>query len=408
MTTLQNPRQLRGLGILSKGEGAVVKVHGGLYSVKSQSGQGRYTVSLGRDEQWYCECPDFTGRKADCKHIFAVLFSRKLAAQAEWEAKREEPKGVAFVEGARPPACPGCGSPDLVKDGTRKTQRGAVQRFSCKSCGKWFTPNRGFSRVKHDPRAITACMDLWFSGLSLRKIRAHLKQFYNAEVNPSTVLRWVRKYSALLSSYADQHKAEAGDLWHSDEMTVNIRGEGGRKALEWIWNLMDSKTRFLLACRITKTRFVEDAKAVIEIAQTRAENPRPKAFITDGLQAYMEAARDVFYAPGAPIGNPHLRIPPMRGHDIHPSNNVLERLNGTTRERLKTLRGFGTEEGAKAALDGFRFYYNFVRPHQGLNGMTPAMRAGLPVPSGENRWMAFIEAASAATQQVVKKTENQP
>lgn len=44
------------------------------------------------------------------------------------------------------------------------------------------------------------------------------------------------------------------------------------------------QTRFLLACRITKTRNIKDAEGVIEDAQRRTE-ARPKAFITDGLPA---------------------------------------------------------------------------------------------------------------------------
>lgn len=408
MATLQNPRELRGLGIISQGGDAIVKVSETAYSVKSQSNGGRYAVTVGRTGNWYCECPDFTGRNVNCKHIFAVLFSRKLAAQAEWDARQEAPTPPSPAP-MKPDACPACGSPNVVKDGTRKTQRGEVQRFSCKACGKWFTPDKAFSRMKHDPKAITATMSLWFGGFSLRKITDHLGQFYGVRVNPTTPLRWIRKYSALLASYADQHKAEAGDFWHCDEMTVNIRGEGGRKALEWIWNLMDSKTRFLLACRITKTRFVEDAQAVIEDAQGRTDT-RPMAFITDGLKAYHDAANDAFYDNAAPIRNPHLIIPPVRTQDphLHPGNNILERLNGTTRERLKVMRGFGTKEGAKLAMDGWRAYYNLIRPHQGLQGKTPAEMAGIPLPEGDNRWMALIQAASAAMQQGVEKKSNQP
>ncbi len=412
MTLLQNPRELRGLGILSH-EGAVVKVSESAYSVKSQTNGGRYAVSFSKMAQnWFCECPDFTGRKVNCKHIFAVLFSRKLAAQVEWDAEREVPPPPNPSPTVKPAGCPFCGASGVRQDGVRRTGRGPVQRFECGGCGRKFTPDQAFSKMKTDPKAVTLAMDLWFKGMSIRKIQDTLKQFYGVEVaSTATPLRWIRKYSALLASYADQHKAEAGDFWHSDEMTVNIRGEGGRKALEWIWNLMDSKTRFLLACRITKTRFTEDAQAVIEEAQGRAAKPRPLAFITDGLQSYRDAAMNTLYDVSAPIRNPHLRIPPMRvgPDDVHPSNSILERLNGSARERLKVMRGFGTEEGAKAAMDGWRFFYNYVRPHMGLGGMTPAQAAGLPVPTEGNRWLALIEAAaSPAGKRGVEKGANPP
>ena len=68
---------------------------------------------------------------------------------------------------------------------------------------------------------------------------------------------------------------------------------------------------------------------------------------------------------------------------------------------------------AKATMEGWRFYYNFIRPHQGLGGLTPAQVAGLPVPVEGNRWMALIQSAagtvvSPATQQEVQKERNPP
>lgn len=118
---------------------------------------------------------------------------------------------------------------------------------------------------------------------------------------------------------------------------------------------------------------------------------------------------NTLYDPQMPIRNPHVNVPPMRSHPDypHPSNNLLERLNGTVRERLKVMRGFDGEEGAKATLDAWRTYYNYIRPHQGLDGKTPAEMARIPLSEGKNRWMALIE-AFAAMQQGVKKGSNQP
>lgn len=90
MTAPQNPRELRGLAILSQGPGAVAKVKEGLYTVKSQSGQGRYAVALGRDEQWYCDCPDFTTRNVRCKHVHAVRYYLEI--------QKHHPDGTTTTE----------------------------------------------------------------------------------------------------------------------------------------------------------------------------------------------------------------------------------------------------------------------------------------------------------------------
>ena len=50
------------------------------------------------------------------------------------------------------------------------------------------------------------------------------------------------------------------------------------------------------------------------------------------------------------------------------NNNLVERLNGTVRERDKVMRGFKNEESAQQILEAFRAYYNFIRKHQSLKG----------------------------------------
>jgi hypothetical protein len=47
-----------------------------------------------------------------------------------------------------------------------------------------------------------------------------------------------------------------------------------------------------------------------------------------------------------------------------------------------------------ATLDGQRVYYNHIRPHQGLNGKTPAQAAGLELDLGTNKWESLIKKAS--------------
>ena len=48
-----------------------------------------------------------------------------------------------------------------------------------------------------------------------------------------------------------------------------------------------------------------------------------------------------------------------------------------------------------AILDGQRVYYNHIRPHQGLNGKTPAQAAGLDLDLGVNKWESLIKKAQA-------------
>ncbi|MFI5448932.1 MAG: hypothetical protein ACHQ03_04085 [Candidatus Bathyarchaeia archaeon] len=44
-------------------------------------------------------------------------------------------------------------------------------------------------------------------------------------------------------------------------------------------------------------------------------------------------------------------------------------------------------------ITGYQIYHNFVRPHMGLEGMTPAELAGIKV-EGANKWLTLIQNAS--------------
>ena len=57
-----------------------------------------------------------------------------------------------------------------------------------------------------------------------------------------------------------------------------------------------------------------------------------------------------------------------------------ERLQGTFRDRDKTLRGMKPRESGQAYLDGLVLNYNYFRPHQALDRKKPAERAGAEIP----------------------------
>ena len=89
--------------------------------------------------------------------------------------------------------------------------------------------------------------------------------------------------------------------------------------------------------------------------------------------------------------NPHIWL---KDFETKPNNNILERLNGTFRERTKGMRSFDSSIGAGEFAAGMQTYYNYIRPHMGINGMTPAQMAGIPLDLTGNRWMTMIGLAA--------------
>ena len=44
-------------------------------------------------------------------------------------------------------------------------------------------------------------------------------------------------------------------------------------------------------------------------------------------------------------------------------------------------------------FDSYQMYHNFLRPHMGLDGKTPAQACGIDI-QGDNKWMTLIQNAS--------------
>ena len=70
----------------------------------------------------------------------------------------------------------------------------------------------------------------------------------------------------------------------------------------------------------------------------------------------------------------------------------MERFNGEVRDRKKTMRGLKMTD--TPILSGYQIFHNYVRPHEGLNGKTPAEACGIKI-EGENKWKTLIQNASA-------------
>lgn len=65
----------------------------------------------------------------------------------------------------------------------------------------------------------------------------------------------------------------------------------------------------------------------------------------------------------------------------------MERLNGTIRERTKVVRAWKKHKTPLA--EGQRIHYNFVKPHQALEGQTPALAAGIEIKK-RNKWLDLL------------------
>jgi transposase-like protein len=368
----ENPRVRRANAMINNGfEPKRIKEH--IFNVPSQSSKRFYTVIREGKYLWSCSCPDHSYREKMCKHIIATKM---------WLDMKRKMLNDSHEEDDDKFSCKYCGSDKIVKNGKRTTRLGVKNRYLCKDCRKSFVVEEcGFSNMKFDAKTVTLCLDLYFKGTSLRKIQEHLRHFHDIEIHWTTISKWIKKYTAIINEYVKTLEPKLSHVWHADEMMIKSGGE-----YVWLWNVMDRDTRFLLSSLITKKRSIVEARKVFRGAKEQAK-ARPRVMVTDGLWSYKKAFNKEFYTRKGP--RPFLVR--HAGPSTIVNNNKIERLHGTIREREKVMRGMQNEETAKILMDGFRHYYNFIRPHQALNGLTPAEMAGLKLDLGENKWLGLIK-----------------
>ena len=231
--------------------------------------------------------------------------------------------------------------------------------------GKPVKPAGPHSRAT--PHEKGAAVDLYFDGHSYRRTADNMEQYFDRETNTATVYRWVRDLSKKADEVLRPMKVDTGAVWVADEVAVKV---GGKRY--WLCNVMDSDTRFLRSAYLSPTRTTRAAATALAMARQRSNNP-PRQLKTDGLASYRDAVPRAF--PTHPVK--HVI---SKGIKAQINNNLSERLQGTIRDRDKTLRELKARESGQAYVDGLVTHYNYFRPHASLDGKRPAEAAGAELP----------------------------
>jgi transposase-like protein len=227
---------------------------------------------------------------------------------------------------------------------------------------------------------VTAAIDLYFKGVSLRGIADHLNQQYGFKLTHVTVLRWIRKYLAIIRLYVRRLRPKLSKKWHADEMRVKVGG-----STQNLWNLLDHRSRYLVAVQVTKRKGSVEAKRLLNKG-LKSGKPTTTRIVSDGLPSYQKAIRDI----NQNHGYSRLSHIADRGLVKRNSNNRVERLNGTVRRRLKTMAGLKNNRSSRIFAEDFRSYYNNIRGHTALRGRTPSEVTGVWKAKEPNRWRSLI------------------
>ncbi|MGA8858250.1 MAG: hypothetical protein WB643_13930 [Candidatus Bathyarchaeia archaeon] len=67
---------------------------------------------------------------------------------------------------------------------------------------------------------------------------------------------------------------------------------------------------------------------------------------------------------------------------------AIRLVNGELRQREKVMRCLKKPDSP--ILSGYQIYHDYIRPHEALDGKTPAELAGIQI-TGKNKWFTIIQ-----------------
>ena len=289
--------------------------------------------------------------------------------------------------------CSRCKGKHIKKNEKRKTEnRGLIQRYKCKDCNYRFTYDDGFFRMRNHPKKITCAIDLFYRGVSTRKVQEHFKAFYPYNSSHKSVYKWVVKYSDMISNFTGKLKINSGKEVQVDEMEYHRRTNPTKKGVskEWFIDSVDCKTRYMVGSKYFKSRGQKEIREVMNKIKYKTEG-YVTTITTDGYTAYENVVKKTFGWSNKEQKYliRYNKVTASKGEGF---NIMIERLHNSIRERTKTFRGFhGSVESAEAIMKGYEIFYNFIRKHQAIKKCPYELAIPQLELKNGNKWLELIK-----------------
>jgi putative transposase len=274
--------------------------------------------------------------------------------------------------------CKFCGSSSVVRYGF--TQKGR-QRHYCLNCNRTFIDNDAPERMRYTTEVISSALNHFYEGRSLHEIKRLLEMDFDVLPDPSSIYDWIFNYTKKAIDTLESVKPRTGQTWLAGETTLKLKSINCNTVR--ILDCIDEKSGFLVVSHIMRNTAANAdafADAFMEAIYRRMGGQNPKTLIIDDFKTNPDTFKqDRLVNAGHRPGYPNI---------IKKSTTGIKQLHRTVKSRTKILRSLTSQESADLIINGWSIHYNFFRPHPGLNGITPAIAAGLDLPF--NRWADII------------------
>ena len=362
-------------------DGMILDLGHGRFKVSSQTHEEKYYDVCFLDG-WSCTCEYHQNRHADCKHIIAVqclVMRVPDIKKVDLELKAPVPKCTKQK----------CRSTDCRFHRWRERKTGGASPiYKCNVCGTRFTFRPGFLGRHYPDGAVTSALDNSVKGQSLEETVDSLSNRSDLGMKKipgrTTIHYWIRDANKSTAKIYENITIPVSSHWSADEIYFKTMGRG-----RYLYAVMDEKSKFVHATKAVYGKIGYNCTSLLKKAQKIAQTLM-HILTSDKLRGYKLAVKNMVHAYMLkhPYSNRIIyHINAAAVNKRHINNNRRERLNGIIKKRIKVARGFKTKY--PALLELLVTYYNFLRPHGGLNKKTPAEMLGISVHKSD-RWASLL------------------
>lgn len=229
--------------------------------------------------------------------------------------------------------------------------------------------------------------------ISLRKTAALMYDVHGVKVSHQTIANYCDAVAPRIKPFVDHYEYELSESICGDETYIKIGG-----VWHYIFFFFDAVKKIILSYRVQSERdWVSAAMAIndvlVKVKGNSEEIPEGLNMITDGNPIYLLAQHwfaqhDINFDVTQVIG---LTNDDPVSKKYRPLKQIVERLNRTFKGNYKPTTGYGSDMGAISKATLFVAYFNFLRPHSGIDNKIPAVIPELEaLPHMPAKWCELI------------------
>ena len=225
--------------------------------------------------------------------------------------------------------------------------------------------------------------------LSLRKTAAMMYDVHGVKISHQSIANYRDAVAPRIKPFVDHFPYELSDSYCGDETYIKIGG-----VWYYVFFFFDAVKKIILSYRVQRERDYRSAVLAINDVLVKLKDiPKNLNLITDGNPIYLLAQHwfaqhginfDITQVIGLTNDDPV-------SEEFRPLKQIIERLNRTFKGNYKPTTGFSAQMGAISSVTLFVAYFNFLRPHSGIDKKIPAVIPELEVlPHMPAKWCELI------------------